>query len=277
LKIYILICTSVVLFFLTMFLIFYSLTNNAKTNQDEDDLAQLLQNHGINYVEKDDYANAKYYLLRALEKNKISEEKSLSWRGLTYLYLARNARYHNKWKEAENYYEKAASSLEKSLASIKNKAKLSQTEKDTFMTLCIVYKWLQRCFCLNQTQSKALTIYEKVKLLKINYSSSTLVLDIYPGLISNFMDLKKYKDSIKLADGAIDLYSSMKLSPKEQDQVATLWWLKANIFHLTGKPEKAVQTGQKAYAEFAKNHTKNSRYLRKISSCLKEWESLKAK
>ena len=276
-KKYILICTSVVLVFLGIFLIFFPSFDNAKPKENDADLAQLLQEYGIRYVEKDDYANAKDYLLRALEKSKIAGKKSFFWYGQTYLFLARNARYHNKWKESETYYEEAAGFLEKSLANIQNKTKLTQTEKKSFMALCIVYKWLQRCFCLNQTQSKALTIYEKVKLLKINYPSSTLVPDIYPGLISNFMDLKKYKASIKLADEAIDLYSSMELSSKEQDQVATLWWLKANIFHLTGSPQKAVQTGQKAYAEFAKNHTKKSRYLRKISSCLKDWESLKAK
>ena len=37
--------------------------------------------------------------------------------------------------------------------------------------------------------------------------------------------------------------------------------------------EKAVQAGEKAYAEFAKNHAENSHYLKKISSCLKNWKS----
>lgn len=238
-------------------------------------LGQILLNLGLCSMNLNNDKEAEKYFLKSLTPFNNINGNNLFWQGTAYLYLAHSAQYHKKWKEAEKYYEQTAELLEKYLGFYQNdgSGELHDQIESAFTTLCLSYKWLQRCFCVNQTQSKALVIYEKIKRLKTDYPNSTLVADIYPGLVSNFMDLEKYEDSLKLANEAIDLYSSMKLSPEEQDQVATLWWLKANIFHLTGKLEKAIQAGKKAYTEFAKNHSENSRYLKKISSCLKDWEA----
>ena len=267
-KKYILICTFAVLLLLAIFLIFYFLIGNTKTKQNEDDLAQLLQEYGMRYVEKDDYANAKEYLLRALEKSNISEKKSFSWYGHTYLYLARNARYHNKWQEAEKYYEKAADSLEKSMAGIKNKAKLSQTEKDSFMALCIVYKWIQVCFIRNDTTLKVLQLYPKIQRLKKINKNSVHFANIFPILVGSYTELEKYDQASKLITEGLDMYKCLPKTIETQNSVASLWWSEAKILHLTGKSKKAFEIGSKAYAVLKKKYSNDPETIALITKML---------
>jgi tetratricopeptide (TPR) repeat protein len=233
---------------------------------------------GTNYVELDDYSEAKKYLMESLVIFRQMDKSGIAWQGSAYLFLAHNARYHNKWKEAETYYEKATVLFEKILFNKNEKNEFSRKSMDmAFIGTCKAYKWLQQCFYINKNQKKAIEVYRKVKALKKAKNSLSLIADIYPGIISNYMDLKKYEEALFILDEGLGLYGKMQKSSEDQDQFATLWWLKANIFHLSGQCERAVLAGEKAYAEFAKNHDDNSRFLTKISSCIKDWKSLETK
>jgi len=122
-----------------------SLKYASQANMSINFIGQLLRNIGINYMELDEYKKAKGYMFKALAKFNIIEKERFSEEGITYLYLARNARYHSKWKEAEKYYEKSAELIENSLQSLKsygfNKIKLAKAEENAFVALCIAYKW----------------------------------------------------------------------------------------------------------------------------------------
>jgi tetratricopeptide (TPR) repeat protein len=241
-----------------------------KIKQDKNDNAQLLQKVGMNYVEENDYKRANKCLLQALEKNKDTKEKSFYWCGLTYLYLARNARYHNKWKEAEKYYEKAAEILEKSLIEQEYKTELAQSEKENFVALCIVYKWLQVCFIRNDNVYKVLPLYPKIQKLKQTNKNSIYFVDIYPILVGSYTELEKYKQASELITEGLKMYNSLPKTQKVKSSIASLWWSKAKILHLTGKSKQAFKIGSKAYAVLKKTYSDDPEAIALITKMLED-------
>jgi tetratricopeptide (TPR) repeat protein len=234
-------------------------------------IGQAMFYTGINYMELDNYSEAKKYLMDALAIFRKLDKSGIAWQGSAYLFLAHNARYHNKWKEAETYYEKATVLFEKILFNKNVKNKFSKKSMDmAFIGICKAYKWLQFCFYKNSHQQKAILIYAKIKKLD-DKSITNFIVDIYPGIISNYMDLKKYKQAHVLIEEALRLYESFELNKENLDNIATLWWLKANVYNLSGNTPRAIIAGKKACTilnKISKNNIRNKRILK----ILKTWQ-----
>jgi tetratricopeptide (TPR) repeat protein len=253
-----------------------SLKYASQTNMSIKFIGQLLLNIGTNYMELDEYKKAKGYMFKALIKFNIIEKERDLEEGITYLYLARNARYHNKWKEAEINYVKSAKLLEKYLALRENtelnKSSLKQTEGTAFMALCIVYKWLQKCFHKNKAQIKAIEIYLKIAKWEKQYKNSIYIADIYPSLIANYIDLKKYKQALLITkEGMLNL-EPLPVSSQRQSLMATFCYLDAKIMFLSGDKEKAIKKCKNALTLFKKINPRSNR-VKLISKKLEEWKT----
>ena len=234
-------------------------------------MGRILLDFGINYSNMEKYENAKEHLLRALGKFQYNSKNYLYWRGITSFHIARNARYHNKWKEAENYYEKAVRLLEKYLASLKNnKHNLEQIEKNAFLGICLAYKWLQTCYHCNNVPNKSLQTYYKIK--KIWKTNSIDLIQIYPSLIANYIDLKKYKQALLIIQEGILYLKSLPVSLEKQSLIATFCYLDAKIMFLSGDKEKAIKKCKNALALFKKINSSSSK-VKLISKRLEEWKN----
>lgn len=240
-------------------------------------LGQILLNLGLCNMNLNNYKKAEKYFLKSLEPfNNINENK-LFWEGTVYLYLARNARYHKKWQEAEKYYEKSVDLLEKCLASLRDKPN-KQTEESAFEGLCLAYKWLQTCFYYNKVLDKSLTVYCKFKSLtkdckfdKMPEHNLICVVDVYPPLVANYIDLKEYKQASQLIAEGKAIVEFLPSSSQCQQLLATFCYLEAKVLFFSGDKSKAIEKCKKVLA-FFKKASPDSDITTIISQNLKKWE-----
>lgn len=240
-------------------------------------LGQILLNLGLCNMNLNNYKEAEKYFLKSLVIFNNIDENKLFWQGTVYLYLARNARYHKNWKTAEEYYEKSADLLEKCLASLNGKPN-KQTEEGAFEGLCLAYKWLQTCFYYNKVVDKSLATYCKFKSLtkdckfdKMAEHNLICVVDVYPPLVANYIDLKKYKQASQLITEGKTIVEFLPSSSQRQQLMATFCYLEAKVLFFSGDKSKAIEKCKKALAFFKKT-SPNSSITTIISKNLNKWE-----
>ena len=236
-------------------------------------IGQAMFYTGINYMELDNYSEAKKYLMEALVIFRKLDKSGIAWQGSAYLFLAHNARYHNKWKEAETYYEKATVLFEKILFNKNVKNKFSKKSMDmAFIGICKAYKWLPQCYFHTRTLEKIDILYPKlVKLQKIE-TKSILLLDIFSSWAPFYIELDDYAKALVLVDKGLKTLKSLPPSNYNKKKKGFLLWSKAKALHLTGKSQTAYKNGLIAFSILKNYYSNNPQTLAMLENML---ESMK--
>ncbi|MCP3967474.1 MAG: tetratricopeptide repeat protein [Lentisphaerae bacterium] len=240
-----------------------------KTKMPTSFIGQVRQTLGATYIKQDDYQNAKKYLLEAISTfQKIDEDISF-WLGTTYLLLARNARFHKKWPEAETYYWKASKLFEKHLTQSTDELPNDRKTQTAITGLSVTFKWLAVCLLYNENLTKIDSLYSKLPWFKKICHSPKLLADIYKPWIGIYINLGKYKRASNLIEKALRIYKKLPQNNQTKNSTAFLLWSKAKILHLTGKSKEAYKLGLQASKILNISNSNNPKNLSKIKSILK--------
>jgi hypothetical protein len=97
------------------------------------------------------------------------------------------------------------------------------------------------------------------------------VVDVYPPLVANYIDLKKYKQASQLITEGKTIVEFLPSSSQRQQLMATFCYLEAKVLFFSGDKSKAIEKCKKALAFFKKT-SPNSSITTIISKNLNKWE-----
>jgi tetratricopeptide (TPR) repeat protein len=235
-----------------------------KAKKNNTFMGQVFLNTGTNYIDLKDYSNAKKSFSRALKCFQKIKEDALYWQGVTYLLLARNARWDSRWKEAEEKYERAVALLEEYLISDKQKANLD----GAYCCICMAFKWLPKCYLQNKKLERIDILYPKLGMLQKIKNRSIDLGNVYSSWAAFYVMLDKYDKAIYLSDCGLKIFRSLPQDEYIKKQTGNLLWSKAKALHLSGKSRKAFQVGTQAYNNLEKYYSNSPHIIKKLQNML---------